>query len=229
MVLSSKNWALKDERPREKLERKGELVLTDVELVAILLGTGSKTAHVLELAEKVLNAAGNSLNRLSRMSVSELTNLHGVGFAKAIRIKAGIEIARRIQFEPIPKDFRIKTSGDAFRVLGPNLGGYLHREEFWMVSLNRRSKIIEKMMVSQGGLSSTIADPRVIFSRALAQKASSIIVAHNHPSGSLEPSQADIDLTKKLKGAGELLDIQLIDHLIISENNYYSFADSGLL
>ena len=162
------------------------------------------------------------------MPISDLTNIHGIGKAKAVYFKAAIEFARRTNFEEVPKDFKVITSQDAYRVLGPHLGD-LNHEEFWLLLLNRRAKVIRKLMVSQGGMTSTVADPRIIFRHALYYEASSIIVAHNHPSGSLSPSAADLDLTKKLALAGKFLEIQLVDHLIISGNKYCSFADSGLL
>jgi len=229
MALPSKNWALNEDRPREKLSSNKEADMTDVELVAAILGTGSKNDHVLELAKKLLKSVDNSITRLTRASVSELRNVYGVGHAKASRLRAAAELFRRTQFDTIPKDFKVITSRDAFRVLGIHLGGELYVEEFWAVFLNRRSKILNKTRISTGGMTSTIADPRIIFGEALKLKASSIIVAHNHPSGSLKPSQADINLTKKLVEGGKIMDIQLVDHLIISGNNYCSFADSGLL
>lgn len=228
MALPAKNWVSRNDKPREKLDREPS-ELTDVELIAVLLGTGSKNDNVLELAGKLLKSADNNLTQLARRPLYNLMSLHGIGIAKGSRFKAAMEIARRMQFDVVPRGFKVKTSQDAFKILGPNLGSELYTEEFWAIFLNKRCKLIEKTMISRGGLSSTVADPRVIFGRALDAKASSIIVAHNHPSGSLEASQADINLTKKLKAGGELLDIQLIDHLIISGNNYCSFADSGLL
>jgi DNA repair protein RadC len=225
--MKIKNWA-KEERPREKLEDTGPASLTNVELLAVLLGTGTSTEHVLDVAKKMLDTVENSVARLVALSIKDLMNMHGIGHAKAVKIKAVMELARRTHFEDIPKNFKVGTSQDAFRVLAPNLGGLSH-EEFWMLALNRRSKFIGKKKVSQGGLTSTVADPRIIFKWAFDMEATSIIVAHNHPSGSLNPSQADIDLTKKLAGGAKILDIQLVDHLIISGNNYCSFADSGLL
>jgi DNA repair protein RadC len=220
-------WAMED-RPREKLAGGGPTILTDVEVIAVLLGTGTVSNPVLDTAKKLLEAAENDLGILAGLSLRDMMGIHGIGHAKALRLKAAIEYARRTQFERAPKDFKVVTSQQAFRVLAPNLGDVPH-EEFWVIFLNRRSGVLRKTRVSQGGLSSTVVDPRIIFSQALNAKASSIIVAHNHPSGNLTPSQSDIDLTKKLSGAGKLLDIQLVDHLIISGNNYCSFADSGLL
>lgn len=217
-----------EERPREKLGSTGAGSLTNVELIAVLLGSGTANEHVLDVAKKMLLATENSLGRLFALPLEDLVQMHGVGRAKATRLKAAVELARRIPLETVPKDFKVETSRDAFMVLAPNLGDLPH-EEFWILLLNRRSKVTLKTKISQGGLTSTIADPRIIFKLALKEQASSIIVAHNHPSGSLNPSQSDIDLTRKLSDAGKLLDIQLVDHLIISGNNYCSFADSGLL
>jgi DNA repair protein RadC len=214
--------------PREKLMGKGPGALSDLELIAVLLSTGTANNSILDIAKRILDLAQNSLGEVARLPISDLINIHGIGKAKAVYFKAAIEFARRTQFEAVPEDFKVITSKDAFRVLGPHLGG-LAQEEFWMLLLNRRSKVIRKNMISQGGMTSTIADPRVIFRQALYFEASSIIVAHNHPSGNLTPSPADIDLTKKLVAAGRFLEIQLVDHLIISGNNYCSFADSGLL
>ena len=221
-------WAAKEDKPREKLAKTGPWSLTDVELLAILLGTGTATEHVMEVAQKMLDAAANDISRLAGMPIPELMAIHGIGHARAVRIKAVLEFARRAQVANLRRDVKILTSQDAFNILVSNLGDIPH-EEFWIVFLNRRSKLIDKSRVSQGGLASTVADPRIIYAQALNAKASSIIVAHNHPSGNLNPSQADIDITKKISEAGKLLDIQLVDHLIISGNNYCSFADSGLL
>lgn len=220
-------WAVED-RPREKFTKKGASSLTDVELVAGVLGTGTASEHVIDVAKNMLDEVENDLGRLMALTVNDLKRIRGVGYVKALRFKMAAELVRRTQIQPVPKDFKVVTSHDAFRVFAPYLGDLPH-EEFWICLLNRRAKIIDKAQVSRGGLSSTIADPRVIFRIALDMNASSVIVAHNHPSGSLNPSQADIDLTKKLAGGAKLLDLQLVDHLIISGNNYCSFADSGLL
>ena len=217
-----------EDQPREKLAERGASALTDIEVIAVLLGTGSPNGDVLVTAKKLLRVAENDLARLAGLPIEDMLNIHGIGHAKALRLKAAIEFARRTQFYKVPKDHKIGTSKDAFRMLVSNLG-HLSHEEFWMLLLNRGSKLIGKKMVSQGGLTSTVVDPRRIFKLALREQASSIIVAHNHPSGSLTPSAADMDLTKKLVTAGKFLDIQLVDHLIISGNKYCSFADSGLL
>jgi len=225
--MKVKKWG--SEGPREKLLGKGPGSLSNLELIALLLSTGTANNSILDIARKILDLTGNQLGEIARLPISTLTSVHGIGKAKAVFFKAAIEFARRTQFEAVPEDFKVITSKDAFRVLGPHLGGDLNHEEFWIILLNRRAKVIRKNMISQGGMTSTVADPRVIFRQALYYEASSMIVAHNHPSGGLSPSAADIDLTKKLAMAGKFLEIQLVDHLIISGDNYCSFADSGLL
>jgi DNA repair protein RadC len=214
--------------PREKLIEKGAEALSDVEVIAGLIGTGTANNSAMVIAMKILDLAENNLGRLAHLSIRDLMKVHGVGHAKAAYLKVALELYRRAQFEPVPKDFKVVTSKDAFRVLGPHLGALDH-EEFWVIYLNRRSRIIYKTMVSQGGLTSTIADPRIIFRIALDVHASSLIIAHNHPSGDVDPSQADLHITRKLFEGAKIFDLQLVDHLIISGNNYCSFADSGLL
>lgn len=218
-----------EDRPREKLENSGPSSLSDLELLAILLGTGTATDHVLDVAQRILNATENDIRRLAGFSIEDLMNIPGIGHVKAVRIKAAAELARRFRFDNNPKDsIKIVTSQDAFKVLAGDLGDLPH-EEFWTLLLNRGSTLIGKKMISRGGLTSTTADPRKIFKLVIKEQATSFIVAHNHPSGSLNPSQSDIELTEKLSSGAKLLDLQLVDHLIISGNNYCSFADSGLL
>lgn len=217
-----------EDRPREKLANSGPSSLSDLELLAILLGTGTATDHVLDVAQKVLNATENNIARLAGFPVEDLTKIPGIGHVKAVRIKAVAELARRFRFDSIQRAIKIITSQDAFNVLAGNLGDLPH-EEFWALFLNGGSTLISKKMISRGGLTSTVADPRKILKLAITEQATTFIVAHNHPSGGLNPSQSDIELTKKLVGGAKLLDLQLVDHLIISGNNYCSFADSGLL
>ncbi|HZY81239.1 MAG TPA: DNA repair protein RadC [Cyclobacteriaceae bacterium] len=214
--------------PREKLLEKGADTLTNAELIAVLLGSGTPSQNVFEIAKKVMTAGDNNMSSVAELPVRKLTKIHGVGQFKAISLKAALELARRAKYEKLAPNFKVLTSNDAYKVLGPMLGDLSH-EEFWVALLDRRSKVLLTRKVGQGGLTSTVADPRIIFKLALDEEATSIIVAHNHPSGSLNPSQADIELTRKLVEGGKLLDIQLVDHLIISGNNYCSFADSGLL
>lgn len=222
-----KDWSPND-RPREKLLEKGPTSLTDAELIAILIGSGTTSGNALDIARDLLSTVQNDLADLSNMPIADLTAIHGLGKAKAIAIKAAMEIGRRRRDAQKSETPRVACSNDAFVLLQPDLSDLPH-EEFWAVYLNRAAKVVRKKRISEGGVSGTVADPRIIFRTALHELATSIIVAHNHPSGNLEPSKADIELTKKLVAAGKVLDIQVIDHLIVGGRNYCSFADSGLL
>lgn len=221
------SWALED-RPREKLLIKGREVLSDAELLAIIMRSGTSSLNAVDLAKKILDSTGNDLHELARLSVNDLMKLKGVGQAKALSIVAAIELGRRRR-ESKPADKSLITcSREAFELLRPHLQDIPH-ESFWVILLNRANRVVRQYQVSKGGIAGTVADPKLIFKNALDALASGIIVAHNHPSGNLNPSQADIDLTQKLKDAGKLLDIQLLDHLIISGQRYFSFADEGIL
>ena len=225
--LKIKSWSPED-RPREKLLAKGTPVLSDAELVALLLGTGTTTVSAVELAKRVLQTVDNSLHDLGRLSVNDLMKVKGIGQAKAITIIAALELGRRRKDCEEEEKPRISGSRDGFNILKSHLQD-IHHEEFWVLLLNRANRLIKKQQVSQGGVAGTVADPKIIFKQALAELASGIILAHNHPSGNLTASQADIDLTKKIKEAGKLLEIQVLDHLIISGQKYFSFADEGIL
>jgi DNA repair protein RadC len=225
--INIKNWAAED-RPREKLLLKGKSALSDAELIAILLGTGTTTLSAVDLAKNILQSAGNNLHELARLSIKDLTKIKGIGEAKAITIIAALELGRRrkeLEQEEKPK---IGSSRDAYEILKSELLDIPH-EEFWILLLNRANRVIKKSQISQGGVAGTVADPKIIFKIALEELASGVILAHNHPSGNLNASQADIDLTKKLKEAGKLLEIQVLDHIIVAGQNYLSFADEGLL
>jgi len=225
--LNIKSWSPED-RPREKLLLKGTPSLSDAELVAILLGSGTTTMSAVELARRVLSGVDNSLHDLARLSVKDLTKIKGIGEAKAITIIAALELGRRRKdLDPEEKP-KISGSKDVFEMLRPHLQD-IHHEEFWVVLVNRANRVIRKSQISQGGVAGTVADPKIIFKIALEELASGIILAHNHPSGNLTASQADIDLTKKLKEAGKLLEIQVLDHLILAGQKYFSFADEGML
>jgi DNA repair protein RadC len=225
--LKIKSWSPED-RPREKLLNKGTSALSDAELVAILLGTGTATISAVELAKRVLQTVDNSLHDLARLSVKDLMKVKGIGEAKAISIIAALELGRRRRdLDPEVKP-RITGSRDVFDILQAHLID-IHHEEFWVLLLNRANRVIKKHQISQGGVAGTVADPKIIFKVALAELASGIILAHNHPSGNLTASQSDIDLTKKLKDAGKLLEIQVLDHVIIAGQKYFSFADEGIL
>ncbi|MEO5603646.1 MAG: DNA repair protein RadC [Cyclobacteriaceae bacterium] len=225
--LKIKNWSPED-RPREKLLLKGIHALSDAELVAILLGSGTTTTSAVELAKKVLQTVDNKLNELARLSIKDLTRVKGIGEVKAITIIAALELGRRKRDSDPEEKPRITGSRDVFEILKAHLLDIPH-EEFWILLLNRANRVIKKHQISQGGVSGTVADPKIIFKVALGELASGIILAHNHPSGNLTASQADIELTKKLKEAGKLLEIQVLDHVIIAGQKYYSFADEGIL
>jgi DNA repair protein RadC len=224
-VVPFKNW-MPIEKPREKLKAKGIKSLSKAELLAIILRFGTKSSNCVEVSRKALAAANNSFDVLSRMSLGELQEIRGVGEIRAMVIMAAMEIRKWTEV-PVEAQ-KIRSSHDAFLQLQIELADLSH-EEFWVLYLNRSAKLIQKKQISSGGLNSTVVDPRIIFKVALDENTSSIILAHNHPSGNLAPSQADLDLTRKLVAAGKLFDIQVIDHLILAGKNYCSFADSGLM
>ncbi len=225
--LNIKDWNPED-RPREKLLMKGISALSDAELIAILIGSGTANLSAVEVAKKIVQQGNNNINDLAKLSVKDLMKIKGIGEAKAITIVAALELGRRRkETEPEEKP-KISSSKDAFEHLKGGLMD-LHHEEFWVLLLNRANRVIKKKRISEGGVSGTVADPKIIYKMALEDLASGIVVAHNHPSGNLTPSQSDIDLTKKLKEAGKFLEVQLVDHLIIAGQKYLSFADDGLL
>jgi len=224
--IGIKSWAEED-RPREKLAGQGRRALTDAELIAILIGSGSRDETAVELSKRILHHYDNDLNKLGKASINELSNFKGIGEAKAISIIAALEIGRRRNdFETKAPDI-ISSSKDAYNIMRRHLVD-LNHEEFWIILTGRSQKVLAKELISKGGLSNTVIDPKVIFGVALQHQASNIILIHNHPSGSLKPSQNDIVLTKKLVSAGGILDIKILDHLIISDQGYFSFADEGL-
>lgn len=225
--LNIKSWSPED-RPREKLLLKGTTALSDAELVAILIGSGTPKLSAVELSKKILLHGNNNLNELARLSVKDLTKIKGIGEAKAITIIAALELGRRRKEQDPEEKPKITSSKDAFDLLKGDLMD-LPKEEFWILLMNRANRVIKKKRVSEGGVSGTVADPKIIYKLALEELASGIIVAHNHPSGNLQASQSDIDLTKKLKEAGKFLEIQLLDHIIIANQKYLSFADEGMI
>ncbi|MEY3052419.1 MAG: hypothetical protein RLY31_2204 [Bacteroidota bacterium] len=218
-------WA-EDDRPREKMIHKGRASLSDAELLAILLGSGSRHESAVELAKRILHASGQNLTVLSKLSIPDLIKFKGIGEAKAITISAAMELGRRRQRAAFLEMPVIRCSGDAYQVLFPSLQDLGH-EEFWMLLLNKANKVIGREQISIGGTDATVVDARIVFRRALESKAVGLIVCHNHPSGTLRPSQADIDLTRRLKSSGDLLGIPILDHLIVSDQGYYSFMDEG--
>jgi len=227
-TLPIKSWA-EDDRPREKMLKKGKQNLSDVELLAILIGSGSRKDTAVGLSQKILKAVENNLNELGKVSLAELMRFNGIGEAKALTIAAALELGRRRQLSGFINRPQILSSKDGYNCIAPILMDLDH-EEFWIILLNRANKVISKEQISSGGVSGTVVDAKIIFKKTLEiSPASSIILCHNHPSGNTKPSQADIDLTKKLKVAGETLDILVLDHLIIAESSYFSFADEGRL
>lgn len=221
------SWA-EDDRPREKLLLKGRQSLSDAELLAILLGSGSKNESAVSLAQRILASVNNNLNELGKRSLSDLLEFKGVGEAKAITMIAAMELGRRRQASDSLDRPVIGGSQDAYLIAAPILAD-LHHEEFWMLLLSKSNKVISKEKMSSGGMDATIVDLKLVFGKAIEKRAVSIICCHNHPSGNTRPSQADIELTKKLKNAGEILGISVLDHLIISDKSYFSFADEGLM
>lgn len=218
-------WA-EDDRPREKLLLKGKAALSDAELLAILLGSGTISLSAVDLAKQILGAANNNLHELAKLSLKDLMKFKGIGEAKAITIVSALELGRRRKDSEPRKRDKIVISSDVYDLMRPYLWD-AHREEFWIILLNRANEVIRTEKISEGGIGGTIADPKLIFKSALDHLASALILVHNHPSGNLKPSQADLDLTKKLKQAGGFLEISVLDHVIFTDNGYYSFVDEG--
>lgn len=224
--LSIKEWAEED-RPREKLLLKGKQALSDAELMAILLGSGTVSMSAVELAKQILQGANNNLHELAKMSLKELQKFKGIGEAKAITIVSALELGRRRkESEPVKRD-KITCSNDVYELMKPYLLD-LYYEEFWVLFLNRANVVMKTEKISTGGVAGTVADPKVIFKRALEETANGLILVHNHPSGNLQPSTADRDLTKKLREGAKLLDMQVLDHVIFTDNGFFSFADEGI-
>ncbi|MBR9859281.1 JAB domain-containing protein [bacterium] len=222
---SIKHWA-EDDKPREKLLSKGKEALSNAELLAIILGSGQAGSSVIDLSRRVLSSVSDDLKSLSRSTVAELQKIKGIGPAKAISIVATLELANRRNQVRKNHQPLISSSVDAYDIIGPMLSTKSY-EEFWILLLNRRNQVIKPYKISEGGVSGTVADPKRIFKTALEHSASGMILCHNHPSGNLKPSQADIALTRKIKAGGSQLDIAILDHLIIAGDSYYSFADEG--
>ena len=222
-----KSWA-EDDRPREKMLLKGKTALSDAGLVAILIGSGSKNESAVTLSKRILASIDNNLNSLGKLSVLELQKFKGIGEAKAISIITALELGRRRRLEEALELPIITSSKAVFNIMQPLIGELQH-EEFWIVYLNNSNKVIYKDQLSKGGLTGTLVDVRLVFKKGIELNATSIILCHNHPSGKLQPSSADKQITSKLVKAGETLDIKVLDHLIVTENAYFSFADENLL
>jgi DNA repair protein RadC len=227
MSLKITEWAVED-RPREKLIQNGTAMLSDAELLAILINSGTKDKSAVDLGRELLGIANNNLNSLGKLTIGDLTKLNGIGTARAVTIAAALELGRRRKYAEGPEVSQIKCSKDVADIFQPLLSDLAH-EEFWILFLNRSNKVIGRMKLSQGGISGTVTDVRMVMKKAIEYLASGIIVCHNHPSGNLSPSESDTKITQKIKEAGNLMDIQLLDHLIISDKEYFSFADNGLI
>ena len=225
--LNIKDWAVED-RPREKLLSKGSRTLTDAELIAILISSGNIDETAVELAKRILQSVGNNLSELSKRGVDYLKTFNGIGEAKAVSIIAALELGKRSKEANVFIRKKITDSNDAAEYFMSLLTD-LNHEEFWVMLLDRGNKIIDSFMVSQGGVSGTVIDVRLIMKSAIEKLASSIILCHNHPSGTLQASDADLNITHKIKDAAKLMDISVLDHLIIGQSGYFSFADEGLM
>jgi DNA repair protein RadC len=225
--LRIKDWALED-RPREKLLSKGIQSLSDAELIAILVGSGSKNETAVELCKRILASVSNDLNTLGKMSIQDLMKFKGIGEAKAISIISAMELGRRRKISEIMEKKQINSSSEAYELFVSLLGDLQH-EEFWVLYLNRSNKIIHQLKLSQGGIAGTVIDVRIALKHAIEKLATGIILCHNHPSGNIQPSQSDIKLTKTFRDAAKIMDITLHDHLIVSDGNYFSFADEHMI
>lgn len=227
MSLKITDWAVED-RPREKMIRTGTSALSDAELLGILISSGTKNKSAIDLGRELLARVNNNLNALGKLTIADLTRVHGIGNARAVTIAAALELGRRRKLAEVPDMIQIKCSKDVADIFQPILADLFY-EEFWLLFLNRSNRVIDRMKLSQGGISGTVTDVRLVMKKAIEYLASGIVVCHNHPSGNLNPSESDSNITRKIKEAGNLLDIQLLDHLIISDKDYYSFADNGLI
>ncbi len=221
------SWAEAD-RPREKLLMKGKAALSDAELIAILIGSGTTSLSAVDVGKALLKAANHNLNELARFSLNDLKKIPGIGEAKAVTIMSALELGRRRKEADSLKREQIRSSQDAYQCIRAELLDLPH-EEFWVILMNRANMVLKKVPISKGGVSGTVADPKIIFKVALESSASSLILVHNHPSGNLQPSEADKRLTRKMVEGGKMLDLPVLDHLIFTNHGYYSFADEGML
>ena len=222
-----RSWS-EDDKPREKLLLKGKTALSDAELIAILIGSGSRNESAVSLSQRILASVDYNLNALGKLSVNQLNHFKGIGDAKAITIQAAMELGRRRRLEAAVELQKITSSKIIFDIMQPIIGELMY-EEFWIVYLNNSNKIIAKSQLSKGGITGTVVDVRLVFKTALELGAVGIILAHNHPSGTIQPSESDKQITRKLKSGGEQLDIRVLDHIIVTETQYFSFSDAGIL
>lgn len=225
--FSIKNWS-QDDQPREKLKERGKGSLSDAELVAILIGSGSAGESAVDLSKRILSRVDHKLNALGKLSIKELMAFKGIGQAKAITITAALELGRRRREEDASIVKKIASSREVYEIMQPILGDLPH-EEFWILYLNNSNRIITKCQLSKGGITGTMVDVRLVLKKALEVGATALVLCHNHPSGTLKPSRADKDITEKLKSGASSVDIRVLDHLIITERAYFSFADDNLL
>lgn len=222
-----RNWA-EDDRPREKMLIKGRHSMSDAELLAILIGSGTRSESAVDLAKNILRLAHDNLVELSKLTITDLVGVKGIGRARAVTILAAMELGRRRNESEVLIRDKITTSRDAYEIFRSTMGDRPY-EEFWIILLNRANKVLKKCNISEGGISGTVVDPKKIFKISLDNHASSIILGHNHPSGVVTPSEADRRITKKIAEAGAMLEVTVLDHLIIGDDRYYSFADEGSL
>lgn len=225
--MTIKSWSV-DDRPREKLLAKGIQSLSDAELIAILIGSGSKDESAVDLAKRILFSSNNKFHELSKVNLERLIEFKGIGQAKAVSILTALEIGRRKQQEALLERVKITCSKDVYEIMYTDIG-HLNHEEFWVLYLNNANKVLEKRQISKGGLTSALVDIRLLFKRALELSSIAIIICHNHPSGKLAPSSSDKEMTTKIYNAGKTLDVKLLDHVIITEKSYFSFADNNLI
>lgn len=226
-ITSIKTWA-EDDRPREKLLAKGKGALSDAELVAILLGSGTRNESAVDVAKNILASVENNLDELARLTVTDLKKFKGIGEAKAISVITALELGRRQKASAARKTQKITTSRDVFDIMSPYLSDLSH-EEFWVIYLSQSNKVLKRERISQGGITGTVADVRIIFKTALDLRATALVLIHNHPSGTRRPSHADETLTKKIVQGGNLLDIRVLDHVIVTDRDFYSFSDEGIM
>lgn len=222
-----RSWSEEDQ-PREKLLQKGKTALSDAELIAILIGSGSRNESAVSLSRRILASVDHNLHALGKLSVNQLNHFKGIGNVKAITIQAALELGRRRKAQQIAEPQKITSSQSVFDLMQPIIGELAY-EEFWIIYLNNANKIINRSQLSKGGITGTVVDVRLVFKTALEVGAVSIILTHNHPSGTLQPSEPDKQITRKLKSGGEMLDIKVLDHVIVTEKEYFSFADAGFL
>jgi DNA repair protein RadC len=225
--MTIKQWSEAD-KPREKLRDNGAFFLSDAELLAIIIGSGTRDMNAVDLSKIVLSNVNYNLNELGKLTLSQLTYFKGIGEAKAIKIMATMELGRRHKMAAVKHQNKVTSSISVFNLMQPLLGA-LNHEEFWLLYLNNSNKIVTKIQLSKGGITATVVDVRLVLKKALEVGAISIILVHNHPSGTLQPSQSDINLTKKLKIAAQTLEIKVLDHIIVTEKTYFSFTDEKML